>query len=117
MMEAQEIFNIVARHLLKQWKKSIDGLGTCLYRSPDGSKCAIGCLMPDNLYRPEFEGRAITELPRVVLQAISKPSMTGFLYNLQNLHDEYAVETWPRQLRLFAEHYALSTAVLEETAS
>lgn len=30
--------------------------GTCLYRTDDGRKCALGCLIPDDLYDPAFEG-------------------------------------------------------------
>ncbi len=30
--------------------------GECSYRGEGGSRCAAGCLIPDDLYRPEMEG-------------------------------------------------------------
>lgn len=56
-MTAQEVFDAVATHLLTQNARSVteDSPGTCLYRGPEGRKCAIGALIPDSLYRPEIE--------------------------------------------------------------
>lgn len=41
----QEIVNKVTSYLFKQGRKSVDKNGNCLYRSPDGRMCAIGCLL------------------------------------------------------------------------
>lgn len=55
-LTAQSIFDTVAWHLIKQgrpaWAKN--GSGGCMYRTPDGLKCAIGCLIADDEYRPEY---------------------------------------------------------------
>jgi len=49
---AQEIFDTVAEHLLKQGKQSkAPGDKGCRYRGPDGTKCAVGVLIPDADYR------------------------------------------------------------------
>ena len=62
-MEPQQIFNKVATHLLKQNKRSIDkGTDVCLYRGPNGTKCAVGVLIPDSLYLKTMEGRNILSL-------------------------------------------------------
>lgn len=33
-----------------------ENVGTYAYRSPDGEKCLIGALIPDQVYRPVLEG-------------------------------------------------------------
>lgn len=52
-MNAQETFNKVAEHLLRQGKKAKDHAAQgpitngWRYRTPDGLSCAVGCLIPD----------------------------------------------------------------------
>ena len=53
-MKPQEIFNTVINHLYTQKKKSIENK-QCLYHGPKNTKCAVGCLIPDELYLPEFD--------------------------------------------------------------
>lgn len=36
--------------------------GTCLYRTEQGNKCAVGCLIPDANYRGYFEQRTYDDL-------------------------------------------------------
>lgn len=38
--------------------------GGCEYRTDDNRKCAVGCLIPDNLYAPQIEGLWAEELLR-----------------------------------------------------
>lgn len=90
-MNRQEVFDKVLNHLLKQGRKSVDSDGRCLYRAPNGDKCAIGCLIPDELYTPELEGNG-ANMPIIedVLHKIY-PDVTDedvlFLLDLQDLHD------------------------------
>lgn len=58
----QKWFNQVLRHMRKQGKKSVDVGGNCLYRGPDGLKCAIGALLPDELLRSRTEGLDVYSL-------------------------------------------------------
>lgn len=57
-MNAQEMFETVARHLFAQGKRAgvenEEGDFSCLYRAPDGTKCAIGCLLTDEQYAAVF---------------------------------------------------------------
>ena len=48
-MNIQEIFDTVSVHLLTQNEKSqeSDFYRSCLYRGPNGTKCAVGCLIKD----------------------------------------------------------------------
>lgn len=50
-MNKQEIFETVSKHLFAQGERSYDEVECiCQYRGPDGTKCAIGALIPDELY-------------------------------------------------------------------
>ena len=58
----EEVFKIVAAHLLKQNKAARDEEneynGGCFYRLKVGEavlSCAVGCLIPDARYKPEME--------------------------------------------------------------
>lgn len=48
MRTAQETFNFVVGHLVKQKTRAIDDVLTCQYREGDKS-CAVGCLISDEL--------------------------------------------------------------------
>ncbi|MDX2059949.1 MAG: hypothetical protein SFV24_19220 [Gemmatimonadales bacterium] len=53
----QEIFTRVYRHLVKQNCQALEaGKTGCQYRTADGLRCAVGSLIPDDLYQPSIEG-------------------------------------------------------------
>lgn len=55
-MNLQEIFNKVYTGLRDQgFERAVNERGNCMYRAPDGKKCAFGHLIPDELYKPEME--------------------------------------------------------------
>lgn len=103
----QNTFNIVAAHLLKQKKQSIkeDGI-ICLYRGPNGLKCAAGALIPDELYNPKMEMSECTVpvVADVLTQCGHDPS---FVSGLQWLHDQSFPEEWEDELKSFAGRYNL----------
>lgn len=51
-----EVFYFVIDHLRKQGVQAKNEAGTCSYLTPEGLKCAAGCLIPDDQYNSEFEG-------------------------------------------------------------
>lgn len=55
-----QLIKDISAHLAKQRKQSLRyeaaGLSSCAYRGYDGSMCAVGCLIPDELYDKEIEG-------------------------------------------------------------
>lgn len=56
-MQARDIYLTVLRHLALQGKPAIGPDGTmCMYRTEEGLKCAVGCLIPDEFYKKEMEG-------------------------------------------------------------
>ena len=52
----QTAFDAAYVHCMEQKVPAKDSRGDCVYRGPNGTKCAIGCLIPDNLYRKGMEG-------------------------------------------------------------
>jgi len=104
-MNKQEIFDKVATHLLTQMEKSGHIVtSSCLYRSPNGLKCAIGCLIPDELYDPEFEGKTVIDLPIDLLKTIGINDDHVYLLRvLQTVHDCNQPSDWKEELRLIAK--------------
>ena len=58
----QQHFDTVLAHLRKQGKRSTYGNRGCAYRGTDNTKCAIGALLPDELYDPKMENRPVDNL-------------------------------------------------------
>lgn len=106
---AQEVFDYVARHLLRQGKKAqtIDCHGTvsCLYRTDEGLRCAAGSLVADEEYQKGFEGYAWGGL---VDQGKTVPTVHRHLIKgLQNVHDNYAPDIWGGRLAEVATEHDL----------
>src|SRR5207237_1084118 len=74
----------------------IAGYGRCRYRltehAEDTVRCAVGVLIPDNVYEPEFEEHALCSLQREFPELLGEEgSETGvFLHDIQTLHDRCA---------------------------
>jgi len=116
-MTNQQAFNKSAKHLLTQNKRSINlkantyDSNVCLYRSPDGSKCAIGALISDKEYRASMEGTCASELVRHALPHKFRNVSTDMLQDLQEMHDENKPSTWGGKLRVIAKRYDLDSSV------
>jgi hypothetical protein len=81
----QQVFDWVAYNLLKQNKASIDvENGLCVYRSPEGLKCAAGWCISDKEYNHSFEGHTWKELIRY--ENIPSNNME-LIDELQSVHD------------------------------
>jgi hypothetical protein len=111
MLTDQEVFDRVATHLLTQRKKAEDQTGMCVYRGPEGAKCALGCLIPDELYEPRFEG---ADLRVMVAENISQNR--ELLAYLQDIHDSESVDRWAYYLRHAAETFGLDATILDSLA-
>ena len=96
----QATFDKVAEHLIKQGRKAINAGATCCYRTDgergDVLKCAIGCLIPDDMYNIKFEGHGINRLFEN-FRAIEDYLLAGvgvdLLVSLQSAHDVATPET------------------------
>jgi hypothetical protein len=69
------------------FKRSMSPTNGCLYRGPNGTKCAIGHLIRDRDYRPYFEGLPITNC-FLILGNTPNNEEQFFLYDLQECHDD-----------------------------
>ena len=111
-MSAKQIFYKVKKHLLRQGKQSVTGGGSCLYRSDDGAmSCAVGCLMTDDMYSPDFEGLGVAELeddvmtPIIGVHKASREYRLCLLEALQEVHDNYSPYGWADALDAVQERY------------
>ncbi len=100
LLTNQIVLDTVVAHLIKQGKRAygpvplrlsnpLNNADGCMYRAPDGCRCAVGVLIPDELYEARFEGEAI----RMMLN-MSEDLRTHFvdvdvnlLRDLQVVHD------------------------------
>lgn len=107
----QQIFDQVARHLLKQGKQAKNSDGACKYRTTDGLMCAAGCLIAEDEYSPDFE--MLGSWPSVVRRKgdTVTPVHEYFITQLQQMHDRHALHDEPldfaARLKLFARNHKL----------
>ena len=89
MNTLQDIFNRAYFGLASQGfaLSSFSGGGPCLYRGPNGLKCAIGHCIPDDRYNPKIEGLCVT-LDVLDLLDLSDYVDVEDLQDLQWCHDE-----------------------------
>lgn len=123
-----ELFDRVRTHLLRQAAPARDALYHCRYRyiREDGTvlMCAVGCLIPDGVYRPEIEGPSVMGLTAFdgrweptartedevdskvsllaeVLNLSGVPAYKGvreLLFSLQRIHDCFYPHVWKQKL-------------------
>ncbi len=77
--------------------------GSCLYRGPGTKKCAVGLLIPDELYDREMEHYLVTDFPDTLISRILPEGLSlSDLSRIQALHDEFYNSTW--NARKFVEN-------------
>lgn len=111
-MTDQEIYNKVRKHLLTQMKRSKTEDGCC-YVSPDGTRCAAGCLLPDGYVPPpdyntgvSVHGISIDDgAPEVMYDAFR--DHRELLTLLQSIHDGRDPVDWKTRLDKVAAQYNL----------
>lgn len=86
-MNNQQAFNIMVQHLIKQGKPAYDPKTmSCFYRGPEGTMCAVGPLIPDDVYRPDMENVAVYQLREFSFYGLDR----DFLNVCQTkLHDQH----------------------------
>lgn len=126
MIPLQETFDTVVTHLRKQGKKAIvknkkGGGDECCYRTPDGLKCAAGCLLSDEDYKPHYEGKTVHHFTQdgSFDPAICPPSLLQHDYNLlqrlQSIHDCHDEDDWESSFRQTAFDFKLTYTPPGET--
>lgn len=127
-MTPQEIFDKVVNHLRAQNSKAmgpnteVHGANTtmayradkmiCMYRAPDGKKCAAGCLIQDDEYSEWMEG---ISMDGVIYHPRCPPSLYERLREhlnliawVQSIHDTNIVDQWESSLEFAARRFNLT---------
>lgn len=110
---AQEVFNHIALHLLKQNARSLkrSNGSVCAYKSYDGLRCAAGCIISDLEYNDEFEGKSWFGL----VDAGRVPKNHAILISdFQKMHDREIPIDWPDEIKEIARKHNLSYQVVED---
>lgn len=109
-MEAQEIFDRVARHLRDQGAKSQHTDERCAYRGENGLKCAVGCLIEDDDLARQMDGLYNADVYDVyhagLLPEVLYPHI-ALLRALQDVHDTCGVREWAAVLAGVASDFSL----------
>lgn len=125
-MSKQEIFTRVAVHLLRQGEPSMNS-GQCQYRGPNGLKCAVGVLIPDELCTPsflEFENGAgvmSADVQKALITAgvLREDDFASFIFlrDLQIIHDTCPPTDWQEGLGALAIYSGLQMPNLNDIAA
>jgi len=114
MKTLQEMFNQAYLGVIAQGGQSSDGLGHCMYRGPEGRKCAVGHLLPDESYHRRLEGKSVDygsgALKPALIQAgidMGDKSTKALLAKMQYIHDAPAPSD-----ELFIERFKLAMSKL-----
>ena len=114
-MNLQQIFDKTASHLLKQGIQStLDDDDTCAYRGHDGSMCAVGCLINNDAYSWNLEGKSVDDCKRVQtalrnsgIEFDADGQVMRLLTMLQTIHDTKEEGDWASSLGELADGLGL----------
>jgi hypothetical protein len=107
---AQEVFDVIARHLLTQ-KAKCWGPNSCVYKNDAGMMCAAGVLvghldLPLDVQTKPWDSLCVyLGLPT---------DHSGLIMRLQRVHDGWSVDRWGAELADVAYDFDLTTSVLTE---
>ena len=106
-MDTQTVVDKVLQHLWDQGECSYNESG-CAYRGANGTKCALGILIPDELYHPDMEGLSFHQLCRKFDAVAYLPEICAIVpvgATLQDLHDGlFGVPNFRKTLSRRASH-------------
>ena len=119
-MEIQEAYDTMVGHLRVQGKAATDTeTEMCHYRLVEDSgnvlMCAVGVLIPDELYDDTMEGKSaediLSENARVYdalsLSDCNDDNAMLFYADMQFLHDNHDAKDWEEMFEAFAEKFDL----------
>ena len=117
MLDKQLAFNRAVAGLRQQQTRSANESGFCMYRGPNNTKCAVGWLIPDDEYNPEFDNGSGTNLYKVRQHldpdlGVPDDDDTNFLRSMQRcIHDQlqhdWNNEDFEARVAAFATDYNL----------
>jgi len=108
---AQEVFDQIVEHLLTQREQSsvlvmrgADESIDCYYRYGP-LKCAAGCLIADDEYRPDMENVA---WGGIVRSGWAPGHHKTLIEHLQVIHDNYPPASWPYRISEHANRFGFT---------
>ncbi len=115
---ARQVFDRVATHMMsiRQLVHPVS-IRSCRYRDGD-LRCAIGCLIPDEVYSPTFESNAV----QLLIDSVPWFTDSGLtaharlLNSLQFIHDTQPTEDWLDELTWLADRHQIGFFAREEMA-
>ena len=116
MKTTRDLIDYVRNHLVAQGERCANERGNCRYRFGTKS-CAIGCLIDDDLYRPDFEGQsAMHDSVVMAIQITHRIALSDeqlyVLLRLQFIHDEREPKHWSTIIAQYVSD--LEPSVLDE---
>lgn len=101
----QEVFDISAKHLLKQGEKSLDvnRSDLCMYRGPSELQCAAGPFLKDKQAK-KCETMGWRELTN---KGMVPDRHSILVTRLQHVHDIYEPGDWVQVLAVIAQDFGL----------
>lgn len=118
-LRKQDVFDVIGWHLLRQGTRAtaFDGV-KCLYRAPDGKRCAIGWIIPDEVYAKSLEFLGVRDLAARLIET-EHAAFARILYrhmpllrDLQEMHDAHQPHEWALKLRVIAQRHNLNAKVV-----
>lgn len=120
-MTAQELYDATIEHFIRQGRPGMEiKNGKCRYRTKEGLKCAVGCHITDEEYKPSWDvgiGKTIYQirLPERLREH------KDLLYRLQGAHDdsvsdegEFDWQILREEMKDVGEEFSLDTGQLSK---
>lgn len=127
MNTMQQEFDAVVAHLYEQGRPAVDngaGFTACWYRQPDSKNmCAVGCRIPDEVYRPEMDkadaegngtgvfnlvDRFRDVLPQEIVEYKAMFAALQGAHDAQSINDEFNYEWLEADLQRVANSFGLT---------
>lgn len=112
-MNKQEIYDKVKAHLLAQGRRALrpGSKRACVYRAPNGDKCAAGVLIADEHYSEDLEGKPAYcnfDVNYALRKSDVPEECLSFVGELQTIHDTAPVGVWREKLEALARRKGLN---------
>lgn len=103
-LSLQQLFNRVVKHLIKQGRAS-----TMQLICEDGTRCAIGCLLPPTTDHKAGLVLSYNSWPmKLVYNSTTDKMKRSMLRELLDIHDTGHTENWPDQFLEVSQEYKLN---------
>lgn len=99
-----EVVEFICEKLDAQGAKSMDTMGLCNYRDGKGNKCAVGHIIPDDIYDYEMDRGCGCTIDKIV------SSKHKLLIELQTCHDSH----WRPEIESFTSAWVRMLADNDE---